>query len=66
MILLNWALGFADHLKMLQPCDKSQGPNRFAGLILIQIPRFCLTVAFSRISNFENPFSGYKVIVNYI
>ena len=26
--------------------------------------RFCLTVAFGRISHFENPFGGYKVMVN--
>ena len=26
----------------------------------------CSTVAFSRILNFENPFSGYKVIDDYI
>ena len=28
--------------------------------------RFCITLAFNRILNFNNLFSGYKVIVNYI
>ena len=53
MILLNWTLGFADHLKMLQPCNKSQGQNRFIGLILIQIPNFEFWKSVQRLQSYS-------------